>query len=278
MTVPRFDFHIHTKYLGCANETMEVGAIVERCRSLGVAKLGITDHLNALDKLPLHRPIRADIEALGAEPGDSAEPGDVEVYFGVELNFLGAEGDFAYSEEVRDELGFQFAIGGIHATYLDEYDIEKLVAIQHRHHLRTCEDPLVHVLVHPYWFPKREFDEKGFPWFDTMKAVPESMTRELGAAARETGTAVEINACANLVNAQMPDGFFEEYVEYLAILESTGVTLCPGSDAHRIGTLKEIESAWAAMERLGLPDDRIWRPTCPPLAGAGEVRGVLASA
>ena len=32
----RFDLHIHTKYLGCANETMEVEAIVRECEHLGV--------------------------------------------------------------------------------------------------------------------------------------------------------------------------------------------------------------------------------------------------
>ncbi len=242
---------------------MKVRSIVAKCASLGVTKLGITDHLDTLSTLPLHRRIRRDVEALVT--GTDADS-DIDVYFGVELNFLQADGGFAYSEQVRDELGFQFAIAGIHSTYLQKYDVEKLVAIQHRHHIRTCEDPLVQVLVHPYWFDKGEFDTRGFPWFDSMKAVPESMTRELGAAARETGTAVEINACANLLDGQ----FSESYVEYLAILESEGVRFAAGSDAHGIDSLQMIESAWAVMERLGLSEDRIWRPAGPPLAGGGR--------
>lgn len=242
---------------------MKVRAIIERCASFGLAKLGITDHLSTLDKLPLHRKIREDIEAVGSDAG-------IEVYFGAELNFLEADGAFAYSEEVREEFGFQFAIGGIHGTYLEKYDIDKLVAIQHRHHLRTCEDPLVQVLVHPYWFGKGEFDTKGFPWFDNMKVVPESMTRELGAAARETGTAIEINACANLVNGQYSASYVEEYVEYLAVLESEGATFAAGSDAHDINSLQKIESAWAVMERLGLSEDRIWRPAGSPFVGGGK--------
>ncbi len=259
---PRYDFHIHTKYLGCANETMEVEAIVRTCESLGVTKLGITDHLNTLDKLRLHRPIREDILTLAAS---------VEIYFGVELNFVGVDGEFAYNDDVREDLGFQFAIGGIHGTYLEEFDIEKLVAVQHRHHLKTCEDPQVDVLVHPYWFGRHEFEQKGFPWFETMKAVPESMTRELGAAARETGTAIEVNACANLDGLEMGKGFSAEYVEYLAILESEGVTFAPGSDAHGIGSLQKIELAWGALEELGVPPGRVWRPSGEPLAG-GEAR------
>ena len=35
------------------------------------------------------------------------------------------------------------------------------------------------VLVHPYWFAQKPFESKGFPWFDTMKAVPESYARAL---------------------------------------------------------------------------------------------------
>ena len=266
MASPRFDFHIHTKYLGCANETMEVEAIVRRCESLGVTKLAITDHLNTPEKLDLHRPIRDDIKALDA---------GIDVHFGVELNFRGPDGEFAYDERVREELGFEFAIGGIHSTYLEEYDIEKLVAIQHRHHLRTCEDPMVDVLVHPYWFSRHEFGQKGFPWFETMKAVPESMARELGAAARETGTAVEINACANLDGLEMGEGFSAEYVDYLAMLDSEGVTFATGSDAHNIDSLQKIELAWGVLEKLGVPPERIWRPAGEPLAGgrAGQDGG-----
>ena len=161
----RCDYHTHTKYLGCANETMEVPAIVAECKRIGVTSLGITDHLNTLDRLDDHKPIKADLESIETS---------IDIYFGVELNFLGLDGSFAYSEEVRDEFGFQFAIGGIHGTYLDEYDLDKILEVQHRHHLRTCQDPLVDVLVHPYWFGKGEFDRKGWPWFDSMKPVPDS--------------------------------------------------------------------------------------------------------
>ena len=45
------DFHIHTKYLGCANETMELDAIARRCREVGAECIGITDHLNTPDRL-----------------------------------------------------------------------------------------------------------------------------------------------------------------------------------------------------------------------------------
>jgi histidinol phosphatase-like PHP family hydrolase len=258
VAIPRYDFHIHTTYLGCANETMTIPAIVAECSRLGLKTLAITDHLNTRDRLPLHENIRDDILALETE---------IPVYFGVELNFQGRDGDFAYSAQVRDEMGFQFAIGGIHGTYLDTYDLEALIRIQHRHHLRTCEDPLVQVLVHPYWFPRGEFDRQGWPWFETMQHVPNSMAQELGQASKETGTAIEINACANLVNSNYGADYVAEYVDYLGIIAAEGATFSLASDAHDIGQLEAVTAAWNVAEMLGLSEEQIWRPEGEPLVG-----------
>ena len=252
----RFDLHIHTKYLGCANETMEVEAIVRECERLGVECIGFTDHLNTPDQIELHRPILADIRSLHT---------DVPVYFGVELNFTGCEEGFVYSPEIRDSVGFQFAIGGIHSTYLDAYDLQEMIELQHRHHLRTCRDELVEVLVHPYWFSQREFRSKGFPEFASVAAVPEKLTRELAQVARETNTAIEVNASANLVNRSAD--YVAAYVDYLAILAEEGVSFAPGSDAHDIRGLKNVRTAWEVIDRLGIPDERIWRPGGEPIVG-----------
>ena len=257
--VPRCDFHIHTKYLGCANGTMEVPAIVQECERLGVTSLGITDHLNSLDKLDLHVPIKKDIDALDTE---------IAVYFGVELNFLAADGDFAFSAEIKEQYGFQFAIGGIHSTYLDTYDLKKIVDVQHRHHLKTCRDPLVDVLVHPYWFGEGEFERKGWPWFDSMQAVPESYARELGQTAKETGTAIEINADANLASPHYSDRYVKEYIVFLSAVAEEGACFSLGSDAHDIGRLGAIRTVWRVAEQLRLTPDRIWSPKCRPMKGS----------
>lgn len=256
--IPKFDFHIHTKYLKCANETMEVAAIIKECERIGVTRLGITDHLNKLEKLEFHRYIREAIDCLDTE---------IEVYFGVELNFMGKDGAFAFSKEIKEEYGFQFAIGGIHSTYLDTYDLKQIVDGQHRHHLKTCLDPLVDVLVHPYWFGKNEFDTKGWPWFDSMKAVPERYARELGQVAKETSTAIEINACANFTKPIYSDRYIKEYIEFLTIVAAEGPCFSVGSDAHDIGSLKDIQTSWQVAEQLKLPTNRIWSPKGPPRIG-----------
>lgn len=252
------DLHIHTHYLGCANETMTVPAIVERLRRHGVRKFAITDHLNTRERLADHQPIKADLEAL-----PEAES-SMEAYFGVELNFLSCDGEFAYDEGIRDEMGFQFAIGGIHSTYIDEYDLMKLVDIQHRHHLRTCHDPLVDVVVHPWWFSKGEFDSKGFPWFDDLSVVPEDLTREFGRVAAETGTAIEINAAAIFICPHYSDRFKEQYVDYLALLREQGPKFTIGSDAHDAAHFDGLPATVDAARRAGITDDMIWTPDCEP--------------
>lgn len=258
MKCPKYDFHIHTKYLGCANATMEVPAIIKECERLGVTALGITDHLNHFDQLDLHIPIKEDISKLDTQ---------IKVYFGVELNYTEFDKPFAFSEEIKEQYSFQFAIGGPHSTYLEEYDLRKLVDFQHKHHLKACEDPLVQVLVHPYWFNESEFVDRGFPWFDSMKAVPESYARELGQAAKETGTVIEINGYANLSNLDFSEDYVKEYVEYLSIIAEEGVKFSVCSDSHDIGHITKIRHAWRVAEQLGLSEDRIWRPECEPFAG-----------
>ena len=92
--------------------------------------------------------------------------------------------------------------------------------------------------------------------------------RELGQTAKETGTAIEINACANLVNPAYSDRYVEEYIAYLSILAGEGVCFALGSDAHDIGRLEAILTAREVASRLGLEADRIWRPQGTPMAGA----------
>jgi len=235
---------------------MEIPAIVKECEKLGVDSLAITDHLNTLDKLQFHRPILEDIKRLEAK---------IKVFFGVELNFLDADQGFAFNEEIKEEYGFQFAIGGIHGTYLEEYNLRELVEIQHRHHLKTCQDPLVQVLVHPYWFGKGEFEENGWPWFDSMKVVPKSYVRELGQVSRQTGTAIEINGDSNICSPAFSESYKKEYVDFLAILAGEGVIFSVGSDAHDISRLATIQSVWEVVKELGLSEEQLWYPEGEPI-------------
>ena len=254
----RYDFHIHAGHVGCANATMQVPAIVEECQRLGVTDLAITDHMDRPEQLPAHMAIREEIARL--------EP-DINVFFGAECNFLSPEGRFFLDPEQMQEHGFQFVIGGIHDLYMDgQHDIGKLIAIQHRHHLLTCENPMVEVLVHPYWMARDWFTARGWPFIDSLKVIPQAYVEELAQASVETGTAIEINATGILAHKNYAH-LRAEYVDYLAALAEDGVTFSVGSDAHDITHLANIGVAWEVAEGIGLSEDRVWHPRCKPLAG-----------
>jgi len=248
--VPKCDYHIHTDLIGCADKTMRIPAILHKCNLLGMERIGITDHLNTLDQLPIHRQIKEQL---------AQESPKLEVYFDVELNFMGLDQGFAYSEQVRDELGYEFAIGGIHSAYGYQRDKDKCLAIQHRHHMKVMEDPLCDVLVHPYWFGNAEFEQ--MDWFVDMSIIPDSWIRELGAASAETGTAIEINGCAFFHNPIYSKQWKESYIEYLKGLARAGAIFALGSDAHNIISLSAIHTVRAIADELDLPAYRFWHPT-----------------
>jgi histidinol phosphatase-like PHP family hydrolase len=246
------DYHIHTFYQRCGNETLTVENIVRRAQELGLTSIAITDHLNRLEQLPMFPYIRHDIE--------TAET-DVEVFFGVELNFMGCDGEWAYSEQIRDEYGFELAIGGIHSAYTDSQDPVEVVDIQHRHHMRTLTDPLIDVLVHPYWFGKADLEKRPKEWWERLIAeMPDDRIIELAQASAEHKTPIEVNACAIFYSSRLSAGFIAAYMEYLRRLHDSGALFTVASDAHDIARLGTTEYVEGLLDGIGVSTERIWRP------------------
>ena len=257
--VPMVDFHVHTNLSACAARDMTLDAIVRECQKAGLVKIGITDHLNRPEHAESNAVILKDIRALRT---------DLEVYFGAEVNYGWKLKRHPLSQERKEELGYQYAIGSHHSTYLREYDLAKIIETQHRHHLLTCADPAMDILGHPYRFLKPEFDNAGWPWFDNVDVVPRKILRELAAAAKQTGTAVEINSTSNLCNKFQGDAYRESYIELLRVLADEGVTFALGSDAHELHEFETNRLCRDVVERLGIPEDRVWMPRCSPASAA----------
>ena len=245
------DYHIHTKYLKCADETMTVPAIVRRCEELGLTSIGIADHLNFRENYYQFAYIKQDVVALDT---------DLEVFFGVEINLLNGEGEIPYDEAMRDALGFEFAIGGPHGAYVDHDDRTKIVETHHRFLCQFAADPLIDVVVHPWWFNKGEFEEKGLRWFEDMSDIPDELTIEFAEIARQHQTAIEVNPRASYESPRYGDRFHEDYKRYIALLNEQEVTFALASDAHNIKSLGASRRGDAFLEELGVPDERIWTP------------------
>ncbi len=250
------DYHLHTDLIGCADETMRLPDIAAKCAELGCDTIGISDHLNTLKQLPTHEEIKAQLQAL--------EP-KLDIYFGVELDFDSNADEFILTEKIRDEYGFQYAIGGAHQSY-GATTIEGAADTNHQHHLKTCRNPLVDVLVHPWWFHEGDFGKNARFYSPDLSFVKSRHVKELAEVALETGTAIEINTGAIFFdNAAYTEQFKQDYKEYLAELNKAGVTFAVGTDAHSIIGLQQIPFAWKLLEEMGVPEDRVWKPRGEPL-------------
>ncbi len=248
------DLHLHTALIGCANQTMTVPALLQRCEQEGITTIAITDHLNRPDQLPTHLLIKQQLAEY---------QGPVQITWGVEANVLDPQtGAISVSEEQVEQAGFDLVIAGPHATYHTEPNVRSIIDLQHRLMMAVVTNPLVDVLVHPWWFSRTEFDNGVLAWMTTLQQWPESQIRELGQAARETGTAIEMNADAIIINSYYGPAFQEDYKRVFAILLEEGATFTTASDAHDISKVGISRLAAQYLAEIGATDDNLLVP--PP--------------
>jgi histidinol phosphatase-like PHP family hydrolase len=248
-----YDFHIHTSYLRCANETMTVPALVRRCETLGLQTIAITDHLNAPQFLAEHFHIKDDLVALDSP---------LEIIFGVEVNVIDKDtGAVSICQQEIGRAGFELVIGGVHGCYHDRPDRRSIVGLQHRLMLQVIANPLVDVLVHPWWFGGSEMQPGGpMEWFRDLSEIPDDYVRELGEAAAAHGTAIEANGSAIWTNGHYTDTFKTEYADYMAALAAAGARISIASDAHDIGQLESVHLVADILAGKGVTGGKLWRP------------------
>jgi len=246
------DYHLHTLHLRCANETMTISAIIESARRRGLESIAVTDHLNERRFLGEHEKIRADLQ--------TADRGNLEIFVGIELDVIPGR-ELPCDEGVMEKNGFQFAIGGPHGAYIERFSPSELVKVQHRLHLEAISNPLIDVLVHPWWFERNDFEAAAFPWFKDMSFLPPAVARELAAAAKQHNTAIEISSSAIFSNAKYPELFKRQYIDYLGLLAAEGAVFSTASDAHDISRMDTLSDLDDVVTRLGLRDSQLYHPS-----------------
>lgn len=246
------DYHIHTYYQRCGNETLTIPNIVRKLEECGLTSIAITDHLNRLEQLETFRFIKADIEAVETK---------LDVFFGVELNYQGCDGEFAYSRQIHDDWGFEVVIGGIHSTYTDSQDMAEVLEIQHRHFMKTLQNPLLDVLVHPFWFGRGEVQAREPEWWEELIAtIPDEYVEQWAQTSAKNRCAIELNVAAIFYYDAMSKGFREGYVEFVDRLKDAGALFAVGSDAHDVSQLGRTDYAEGLLDGLRVPDEQVWRP------------------
>lgn len=281
------DWHIHSRN-SCDEARLTVSDLVREAEEKGIRDFGLTDHVHTPYNLPDLARSRA--EFLAATPSPR-------FHFGVEVSCVsqweigeiagGRHENPVYGVRSGGQAGCALAIG-ITAEDLVEYRIEYVVAgthwplyvpmerqaiirDYHRQNMFLATHPLVDIVAHPWWWMGYWMDKDGNypaePWFDDFRVIPRSMHNEFAAAAVESGTAVEINAGANLLNPNYPESFAPRYLEYLAELQSQGVRLSIGSDCHDAHYTADFEKIGRMLESAGIAED-IWC-LAPRTSGGG---------
>ena len=286
----RADWHIHSRHSPCGRPEATLELILREARAAGIEELGITDHLNSPLNDAAVRACRQEYDALDGKAGFqfALEVGclrrhdlDEARRLGPAASIWGQQGGgpsddelvLYLPEDLLGELRPAYLIGGAHGTLGAPLERDAVIRQYHRQNLFLACHPAVNIVAHPWWWQGAWLDERkmysSLPWFDDFSAIPLSMHDELAAAAREHGTAIEINAGAIFVNPAYPDRFKDEYLDYLAYLKDAGVTFSVGSDSHHPGydgRLRLIEPQLAA---LGLTEDQLWRPVGTGRQGEG---------
>ncbi len=246
------DYHIHTYYQRCGNETLTVPNIIRKLDECGLTSIAITDHLNHLGQLETFRFIKADIAALDTP---------LEVFFGVELNYQACDGEFAYDAAIHEEYGFEVVIGGIHSTYTDSQDMREVLDIQHRHFMRTLENPLLDVLVHPFWFGRNEVNQRAPEWWEELiETIPDDYVNAWARASAQNRCAIELNVAAIFYYDAMSARFRDNYVALVDRLQRAGALFSVGSDAHDLSQLGRTDYAEGLLDGLRIPASQVWRP------------------
>ncbi|MCC6445818.1 MAG: hypothetical protein IT210_20485 [Armatimonadetes bacterium] len=275
----RSDWHIHTRN-SCDEAALTVRDLLAGAAACGISDFGITDHV--------HTPYNLlDIEAARREFDAACPPASA--HFGVEISCVsewelekiargeverpvygireggpaGAELAVGLPEEERRRLGIEYVVAGVHWPLYVPYEADAITRDYHRQLLFLACHPMVTIIAHPWWWMGRWRDTDGIyrsdPWLDDFTRIPAAMHREFSEAVRANGKAVEINLGAMILNPTYTERFRWQYGEYLAALQSEGVTLSIGSDCHDAIYGSDFDRAEQILERLGIDMSILWR-------------------
>jgi DNA polymerase (family 10) len=217
------DFHLHTTVSGDGRSTLE--EMVDAAIARGYTVLAVTDHAEGtLSGVPRETLLaqRERFRALQASLGDK-----LRLLHGVELN-IGPAGELDYDLEFRRQ--FDWCLASVH----DHFELDR--AAQTRRVVTAMRDPAVRMIGH---LSARMIG--GRPPIDLdMDAV--------GAAAEETGTALEINGA-------LPRLDLSE--DALRRLRGRNVTFLLDSDAHRVDELERARYAALHAARAWVDPEKI---------------------
>jgi histidinol phosphatase-like PHP family hydrolase len=272
------DFHIHTVFSrDVRDRTLTLDGIARRAAGKGLAMIGFADHFHP----GFNAPEAGELEEARAFVSKRGE--GVPALLGTEASIMDSRGGISIGTREADR--FDYVIASMHPNFpgveaLPTSTSEAFLGFLHGTYMNTVLNPLVDVIGHPWnLHAKSIYDNTRSFWgicrvlglspsacFDR---VPDPWLEEFAQAAKERGTAVEMNVYAMATREvgslygeddDERNAFGSSYLRLFRILAKAGVRLSAGSDAHALSQVGDTLLLERYFDLLGLGAEAIWTP------------------
>lgn len=222
--IPKFDFHIHTRYSDGSTEPIRM---VEAATTRGLEAVAITDHGPELSVGIDPSKINQMIKDVRIIKRDSEIP----VLIGIEANILGVNGEIDIDEDTLDEL--ELVIGGVHHL-TSSIEVPNILAGDYLKALRNAiKLREIDVIAHPFWY-----------YEDLTKYISREDVMEFARLAAENKVAIELNTKYRLPSR-----------DFIITCLREGVKLSLGTDSHNPGDVGKLNWQIKLLSDIGVDEE-----------------------
>jgi histidinol phosphatase-like PHP family hydrolase len=229
--LPNYDLHTHTVYCGHAEDDATVPNLIARAHDVGLAYLGISEHVMNIMDVDCLKAVRDDLDSITST--------GVRVLFGAEMD---ADTTDPAGIRVAPEVACDYIILSAHGfprfdLEIPESDRQLPVDLQRRNLARkwlawyknAASQPGIHILGHPL----REPVHMGLIPLQDVELFEEVVDAFLPAIDR--GVAFELNN--SFLDFLYGTHQYEPYTRLICELRKRGMRFSRGSDAHSAASL-----------------------------------------
>jgi DNA polymerase (family 10) len=209
----RWDLHAHTLFVDGKNTVREM---LDAAEAKGVHVFALTEHVRT-----------SALSWWGAyvkEIRTQRRGRQMKVLIGFEANAIGPSGTVDVPDAMWKDV--ELALGSVHGYYHDDswekisdgsLPADEALAYEVDKALGLCRNPRIHVLAHPGWLFEKHYGE-----------MPDAELRAIFRGARDTGTAIEINA-----------SYLRNPKRFMKLLQEENPEVSFGSNAHSIHEISD---------------------------------------
>jgi histidinol phosphatase-like PHP family hydrolase len=252
------DLHVHTRpHSPDAHWRATLPAMLKTAAKNGVWTIGLANHYFLDTNFNIFPKLRQEVVKKA--------PAGMTVLVGAELCVLDPAGTIKLTPVEAAQL--DFVLAGPH--HFKQRWVEKpppgsaanFIAHQHQMLLGAAKNPLVHGLAHPWVISVQHASSRwGFTPAEFLALWTEDYFAELGEAAKNHGTAIEIGMGIHLMAEHQGEAFWQKYARGLQAAKAAGAKFYFGSDAHHLFVIARLDWLQPTLTKLGFQPNDIISP------------------